>query len=566
MKSAKPQKKTNFKKLILAAQGQLECDLQIADVLFLDVFNGIFRKGTISILDGKIIGLEEGIRAKRKINGKNKWLVPGFIDAHVHLESSMLSPSSFENSVLPKGTTTAICDPHELSNVIGLEGIRYFLKASTKMSMDLKVMLSSCVPATHLETNGGGTISASDLRKLKNHPSVLGLAEVMNVPGVLSGNKDILDKLNLFDRATNRQLDGHCPLLSGKELSAYATAGITSCHESSSATEAVEKLKNGLKIWIREGSVAKDLDALISILTPENSMQIGFCTDDRNPLDILEQGHLDYLIRRAIAKGANPNLVYRCASYSIANHYGLVHLGAIAPGYQADLVLLNDLNTCSIDQVYKKGKPVSELQSNFKITSQQSNKTMKAKPPLPENLRAPEGQVHVIGVKPGKILTEHLTLNSNSSGVLRLSVLERHGHKRNPANAWVTGFGNLNGAIASSVGHDSHNLICVGSNQEDMAIAMNAVIKNHGGFAVSQNKNVLATLSLPIGGLMSPLIATKIAHSLANLRQASKQIGCSLEDPFLQLAFLSLPVIPSLKLTDRGLVDVNKFNFIPVRI
>ena len=549
-----------------AAQGRIECDLLIKNMSYLDVFSCEWRKGDVAVIDGTIVGIEPGLKAKRTIEASGKWLVPGFIDAHVHVESSLLIPGHFQSAVLPKGTTSAICDPHELANVMGPEGIRYFLDASEQMEMDLWVMLSSCVPSTHMETNGGGTIVAEELSKFINHPRALGLAEMMNMPGVLNSDPLVIKKLEAF---ANMPLDGHCPQLRGLKLSAYASVGISSCHESSEYEEAKEKLTKGISCWIREGSVAKDLRNLAPLLTLATSTSIGFCTDDRNPLDIAVEGHIDHLVRGSIKYGVQPEIAYRAASWSVARHYGLANgprrRGAIAPGYMADLVLLNDFQTCAIHQVFKNGRAANEIEDRVHIDTDLTN-SVRAGVPLAKDLEAPQGLVNVIGVIEGKILTEHQVLQHDAAGVAKLSVLERYGHGSKPANGYVVGFGEaLHGAIASSVGHDSHNLIVVGDNAEDMRTALAALIEVGGGFCVVQGGKVLSRLALGFGGLMSNKAPAELKLALVELKAVSSSIGCKLHEPFLQLAFLSLPVIPSLKLTDRGLVDVSLFKIIDVR-
>lgn len=544
--------------------GRIPCDLRIPDVKFLDVFSCSWRRGEVSIIDGVIVGIEPGLKARKVVPGRGRTLVPGFIDAHLHVESSLLTPTHFEASVLPKGTTAAICDPHELANVLGVSGIRYFLDAASALSLDLRVMLSSCVPATGFETNGGGEISAADLLPLLAHPKALGLAELMNVPGVLNGDPDVLAKLESF---SGRPLDGHCPLLRGHALSAYAAAGISSCHESSRLDEAAEKLTKGISVWIREGSVAKDLRTLAPLLSLATSTSMGFCTDDRNPLDIAAEGHIDHLIREAIRLGVAPEVAYRTASWSVARHYRLSRKGAIAPGYDADLVLLGDEAACGIEQVLLGGIPVRELPpSSLSTTHDAILHTMRTTTPEEEALQGPEGRVHVIGVEAGKILTEHRIMKHDDPGVARLSVLERHGHGSRPANGYVFGFGErFEGAIASSVGHDSHNLIATGTDPSDMRLAFSALIGSGGGFCVVRRGSVTAHLPLPLGGLMSREDPATVTRELRALREASQATGCDLPEPFLQLAFLSLPVIPSLKLTDKGLVDVDQFKIIDVR-
>jgi adenine deaminase len=392
---------------------------------------------------------------------------------------------------------------------------------------------------------------------------------MMNMPGVLNGDPGVLKKLTDFARLP---MDGHCPLLRGKELSAYAAAGISSCHESSELEEAREKISKGISVWIREGSVAKDLQSLIPLLSLATSTSMGFCTDDRNPLDISEEGHIDYLIRGAIQNGISPEVAYRTASWSVARHYGLSsgfrgeRVGAIAPGYQGDLVILGDEKTCEVDQVLKKGIWAKDFASSPSPSTSQFQNTIRAQVPEAIDLEGPQGRVHVIGVLEGKIITEHRVRDSGQRGVAKLSVLERYGRGSKPANGYVEGFGeHFQGAIASSVGHDSHNLIVVGKESSDMRTALAALIRSGGGFCVVREGKILAELALPLGGLMSHQEPAVLKRSLLALRKATQEIGCELHEPFLQLAFLSLPVIPSLKLTDQGLVDVNQFKIIDVR-
>lgn len=557
-----------LRRRLRAAQGEEACDLVIKDVRWLDVFRCTFVSGDVAIKDGVIVGLSPGLRGAREIDAKGAHVVPGFVDAHVHLESSLLVPEGFQRAVLPRGTTTAVCDPHELANVLGVPGIRFFLDAAPRLALDLRVMVSSCVPATTFETNGGGTLDAAALAPLLDHPAALGLAEVMNVPGVLGGDPLVLDKLALFD---GRPLDGHAPLVRGRALSAYACAGITTCHESSQLDEAEEKLSNGIAVWIREGSVAKDLDALAPLLTLATSTSIGFCTDDRNPLDIAREGHLDHLVRSAIAKGVPAEVAYRAASWSVARHYGLagparagVRVGAIAPGYRADLVVLDDVETCAVRDVVAGGRLVREMDLP-RTPLRKADNTIRAAVPEARDLEGPSGRVHVIGVRPGRILTDRHVLASDAPGVRRLSVLERHGKGGKPSNGYVLGFGDLEGAIGSSVGHDSHNLVVVGKETRDMRVALAALADAGGGFCVVSGGEVRSLLPLPLGGLMSLEEPDAIARALEDLHAASKAIGCVVPEPFLQLAFLSLPVIPSLKLTDRGLMDVDAFRLIDVR-
>lgn len=553
-----------------AAMGRKDCDLVLRNGRVLDVFSGRWHTTDVAISGGWIVGLDRGYRALREIDLKGKSIVPGFIDAHVHVESSCMIPSSFEKSVLPCGTTTAICDPHELANVQGVSGIKYFLEASERLRMNLFVMLSSCVPATHLETNGGGKLGSEHLLPLAGHRNALGLAEMMNVPGVLACDLEVMAKLSAF---TGMPIDGHAPLVSGQALSAYACAGITSCHESSEKREAEEKISKGIAVWIREGSVAKDLNELAPLLDSYSSATMGFCTDDRNPLDIAKEGHVDHLVRQSLRMGIPPEAVYRAASWTVARHYGLdrlsprrpFRLGAIAPGYQADFLILEDVAHCGISSVYKAGVNVSELEFSASFSSASAN-SIRATIPQEKDLAGPTGPVHVIRVIPGKIITDRLVADASDPSLARLTVLERHGNGLKPANAYVSGFGtSFRGAIASSVGHDSHNLIVTGKDTRDMKVALAHLIELGGGFVVVEKGKVIADLALPLGGLMSARSSAELVPALQKLRTASQSVGCELEEPFLQLAFLSLPVIPSLKLTDRGLVDVEKFQFIDVR-
>jgi adenine deaminase len=572
-----PTWRETVQRCVEAAQGRRPFDLVFEDVRVLDVFSCAWRRAHVGVVDGVIAAVEPdrgaGPAPRRVIDGRGRALAPGFVDAHVHVESSLLTPAGFQAAVLPRGTTTAVCDPHEVANVLGVPGIRWVLEGAAGLSLDLEVMLSACVPATDMETNGGGHIEAGDLAALAEHPRALGLAEVMNVPGVLGCAPPIVDKLEAF---LGRPIDGHAPKVRGAALSAYAAAGIQSCHESSELEEAREKLEKGVAVWVREGSVAKDLDALAPLLTLATSTSIGFCTDDRNPLDIAREGHLDHLVRGAIRHGVPAEVAYRAASWTVARHYGLdrttrragrlsFRRGALAPGWAADLVLLDDVEACAVAGVWKAGVDARDVPAPVASEPPLRN-TVRAAVPEAAALAGPAGTVHVIGVVPGKIITEHLVLPHDAPGVARLTVLERHGRGSAPANGYARGFGpGLRGAIASSVAHDSHNLAVVGTDPADMRVALAHLAASGGGFCVVEGGRVLADLPLPVAGLMTTAAPAEIARSLERLHEASRAVGCALADPFLQLAFLSLPVIPALKLTDRGLVDVERFALIDVR-
>jgi adenine deaminase len=465
--------------------------------------------------------------------------------------------------VLPRGTTTAVCDPHEIANVLGVPGIRYFLEASTCLAMTLKVNLSSCVPSTELET-AGARLEVEDLLPLRAHPSVLGLAEVMNFPGVLAKDKGLLAKLEAF---ASGPIDGHAPLLRGMALNGYLAAGIRTDHECTQLEEAAEKLGKGMIVLLREGSIAKNVTALAPLLTERTWPRIAFCTDDRNPLEIVEEGHVDAAMRKAIAAGAPVSAVYRAASLGAAMAFGLRDRGLVAPGYRADLVLLEDFDAVAVSAVICGGRPVEpELFLDRTHPEPVGYGSVRRAPVTPAELRVPGGgpTTPVIGALPFSLLTEHLELPvperdgarvaDRERGILKLAVLERHGRNGHVGLGFVTGFGPLQGAIASSIGHDSHNLIVAGDDDADMALAVNHLIGLQGGAVVVQGGRVLADLPLPVAGLMSDRSFGFVEERLRPVRAAATALGCTLEEPILQLAFLPLPVIPHLKLTDRGYV------------
>ena len=536
-----------------------------------DLVRGELVKSDVAICGDRIVGTFADYRGVREIDATGKVIVPGFIDTHLHVESSLITPHEFDRCVLRHGVTTAICDPHEIANVLGAQGIQYFLNSSLATAMDLRVQLSSCVPATHLETSGA-RLEAEDLVRFATHPKVLGLAEFMNFPGVLAGDPKCLAKIAAF---AGRNLDGHAPLVRGYDLNGYLSAGIRTDHETTSAEEALEKLSKGMMILVREGSVSKDLHALASIITERNSPFIAFCTDDRNPLDIAEEGHLDYLIRTAIRLGAPPLAAYRAASISAARIFGLNDRGLIAPGWRADLVMLDDLEACAVSRVMTAGRWVDEaLFAARPAVAPVGRASVKARRVSATAFVAKGNgpSTVAIGVVPGKIITERVPVtlpfrNGERSvdleqDVVKVAVVGRHGVNDNRAVAFVKGFGMKRGAIASSVGHDSHNITVVGVSEEDMAVAVNRLIAIEGGFAVAEGGKVLAELALPIAGLMSLLSFEGVREALVPLRVAAKSLGVTLAEPFLQVAFLPLPVIPHLKITDMGLVDVDRFAFV----
>lgn len=553
------------------ALGRTPADLVIRNARILDLATGALLPGDIAICGDTIVGTCDTYTGTEQIDAQGRIAVPGFIDTHVHTESTLVTPGEFDRCVLPRGTTTAICDPHEICNVHGEAGLRYILDSATHMVMDLRVQLSSCVPATALETSGA-TLSADDLIRHRDHPKVIGLAEFMNVPGVLNKDPGCMDKIAAF---AGQHIDGHAPLLSGRSLNAYRSVGICNCHESTNADEGREKLQKGLQLLIREGTVSKDLAALAPLIDEFASPFIGFCTDDRNPLDIQEEGHLDHLVRRAIALGAPIPAVYRIATWSAARGFGLRDRGLIAPGFLADILLLDDLATCAISTVLRRGRVVTpELFANRTLPTPDARNSILLKPATAETFAAPAPgpSTPVIGIIPGKILTEHLHADlpyrngarhaDPSRDLLKVCVLERHGRNGNVGRGFVKGFGLRAGALASSVGHDSHNVCVVGATDADMASAVNRLITLGGGFVAVRDGQVLAELALPFAGLMSLEPFETVRGKLETLRTAVRDLGCALPEPFLQLAFLPLPVIPHLKITDRGLVDVDRFELI----
>lgn len=556
---------------IAAGAGDEPADLVVKDCTLFSVIDGSNVKSDIAIVGDRIVGTHGSYSGKVAVDGQGLTAVPGFIDTHLHVESSLVTPFEFDRCVLPHGVTTAICDPHEIANVLGIEGIRYFLDSSLQTVMDLKVNLSSCVPATAFET-AGAKLEIEDLLPFKDHPSVIGLAEFMNFPGVLGRDPNVLAKLAAFQ---DGHIDGHAPLVVGNALNGYLAAGIRTDHEATTAEEALEKLAKGMTILIREGSVSKDLEALAPILSSDVSAFVALCTDDRNPLDIAEEGHLDSMIRRLIAKGIRPVDVYRAASWSAANAFGLRDRGAIAPGKRADIALLSDFEDCRVAQVISGGVVIGKdtferrtIVPPVGLDSVKVSSVEAAKFDIP----ARNSEADVIGVVPGKIITEHLkrtlpvtggkTLADLNQDVLKVAVVERHKGTGNIGLGFVNGFGMKQGAIASSVGHDSHNICVVGADEQAMAHAVNRVIAMKGGFAVSDSQGVKAELALPLAGLMSLEPFETVREDLEHLRAAARDLGCTLEEPFLQVAFLPLPVIPHLKITDFGMFDVNKFELV----
>jgi adenine deaminase len=562
---------TELERRIAQGRGDEPADLVLRGGRVLDVVTGAFLDGDVAISGDTIVGTAAAYEGREVIDVSGLTLVPGFIDTHLHVESSLVTPFEFDRCVTPRGVTTAICDPHEIANVIGLDGIRYFQEASRLTLMDLRVQLSSCVPSSHMETSGA-TLDAKDLREVMGHPSGIGLAEFMNYPGVIHRDPACMERLRLFEGG---HIDGHSPQLSGRDLNAYISAGIRTEHEATTAEEALEKLRKGMRVLIREGSVSKDLEALAPVLTDITSAYLCLCTDDRNPLDIGEHGHLDYMIRRLIERGCPPLAVYRAASLSAAEAFGLKDRGQIAPGKRADIVAVDSLAGCHAQLVLCAGRLVSEAAfAARRIIPPIGRNSVKAPKVTADNFRtrANRTETDVIGIIEGKIITDHLIEEiaiedgdkrpDPARDLIRIAVVERHGKNGNIATGFVRGFGLKRGAIASTVCHDHHNIAVVGVDYADMALAANRLSEIEGGFVVAAGGKVLAELALPVAGLMSLLSFEEVREKLVALRAAAKGLGVTLEEPFLQLAFLALPVIPALKITDRGMVDVRKFEII----
>ncbi|GAB4308741.1 MAG: adenine deaminase [Roseovarius sp.] len=561
----------DLERRIAQGLGDEPADLVLRGGEVFDLVTGAMIAGDVAICGDTIVGIGATYEGRRVIDVAGAVLVPGFIDTHLHVESSLVTPFEFDRCVAPRGITTAICDPHEIANVIGVEGIRWFQQAAERMVMDLRVQLSSCVPSTEMET-AGARIEAADLRALMGHPSGIGLAEFMNYPGVIHRDPGAMAKLRLFEGG---HVDGHCPLVSGKALNAYCAAGIRTEHEATSAGEAREKLQRGMRVLIREGSVSKDLHALQPLLDMVTAPYMCLCTDDRNPLDIAEHGHLDYMIRELIALGTPPLAAYRAASLSGAEAFGLRDRGLIAPGRRADIVALGSLAACDARLVLCGGVVADEAAfAAREALAPVGRGSVRARRVGAEDFRSRDNreETHVIGILEGKILTEHLIERvpivdgdkrpDPARDLASIAVIERHGINGNIATGFVRGFGLREGAIASTVCHDHHNIVCVGADYADMALAANRLGEIEGGFVVARGGAILAELALPVAGLMSLQPFEQVRDRLIALRAAARALGVSLPEPFLQLAFLALPVIPALKITDRGMVDVERFEII----
>ncbi|MDP7006258.1 MAG: adenine deaminase [Phycisphaerales bacterium] len=522
----------------------------------------------IGIKNGRIV--LGAIDATTIIDLDGSYISPGFIDAHMHVESTMLPPTSFAALSLPHGTTTAIFDPHEIANVLGIAGIKLIMDDAKNIPFDAYFAASSCVPASPLETSGA-TLLADDLEPLFEEDCVIALAEMMNFPGVIHDDPEVHKKIKMGLR--HGKVDGHCPGLRGNDLLKYISAGISSDHESITAEEALDKLNAGMQIYIREGSAAKNLEALLPIITQENAHKICFCTDDRHPADLRDEGHIDHIIRKAILLGLDPILAICIATKHIADHYELSSIGSIEDGKFANLVVFDDLQNVEPKQTWHHGKLVADNGNVVDIPSTTDWTIAKNSVHLPSSItqesfaiKIKSEPIRVIGLIPGQLITEELHLKSTDQDILKMAVIERHHNTGNVGLGFVHGFAFSGGAIASTVGHDAHNIAVVGDNDEDMLTAAKALESSGGGQCVVSNGKLLAILPLPIAGLMSDEPPELVISQQKSVLSAIASLGCPIEDPFMPLSFLPLSVIPKLKLSDLGLVDVDQFAIVPIEV
>jgi adenine deaminase len=589
----------DLKRKISLAKGKKKVDLVIKNARLVNVFSGDIHQTDVAIANGIFVGVGEGYdNARRSYDAHGRYMCPGLVDGHIHIESTFLSPIEFCSVVALHGTSTVICDPHEIANVFGRAGLDYLLSSSMNLPVKVYLMMPSCVPATSMETSGA-TILPTDIHDyLQRYPNrVIGLAEMMNYPGVLLEDTQVMIKLIA---AGSRPKDGHAPLLSGKSLDAYVIAGLGSDHECTTAKEAKEKLRKGMHIMVRQGAHEKNLKDLLPLVNEFNCSHFSLVSDDRDPIDLKENGHIDYLVRMCISLGLAPIRAIQMASINTARYFGLNYVGAIAPGFKADFILLNDLKLFTISQVFLDGSEVGNVdairndnnylidKSSLSFSSVVEENSMHIKNLENPNMFAiyadsnaasssssssSSSLLQVIGVVPGQIITQKRALQAKIDGkheamadpsrdLAKLAVIERHHKTGNVGLGFVQGLGLQRGAIASSVAHDSHNLIVAGMNNIDMLTAAKHISAIGGGLSVAYDNEVIASLPLPIAGLISDLPIESVISSLGELNEACLKLGNNVvKDPFMLLSFLALPVIPSLKLTDKGLVDVDKFQF-----
>lgn len=566
----------DIEKIINTARGLKKADLVIKNAKVVNVLSEEIHEADVAIADGVIAGIGKDYHGEKEIDIKGAYLSPSFIDGHVHIESSMLLPREFAKAVVPAGTTTLIIDPHEISNVLGLQGISFMREAIQGLPIDVYMMLPSCVPATPFETSGFD-LNSYDLSLLIDKPWVLGIAEMMNFPGVLNLDSNVMAKLKLA-QAKGKRIDGHAPCLSDKDLCAYIAAGVASDHECTTPDEAIEKLRKGMYLMIREGSAAKDLRALLPVLKEKNTRKCIFVTDDRHPEDLLE--HINSMVRIAVEAGVPAIKAIQMASLNTAEYFNIPNLGAIAPGYKADFVVLSDLKSFKPDLVFKKGKLVAEKGklitdiTKNEIPAVRGSVNVKWIKYEDFKIEARGNTVRAIEVIPHQLITKSVEskikvvdgfAESNlETDTLKICVIERHRAGGNIGKGFVKGFNLKSGAMASTVAHDSHNMIVIGTNDKDMYTAAVELIKSQGGKIVVNNGEILAHLPLPVAGLISDADFDTVIKKSMQLNAAAKSIGCEIDDPFMAMGFLSLPVIPELKITDKGVFDTVNFEFVDI--
>ncbi|MFN8531027.1 MAG: adenine deaminase [Anaerolineae bacterium] len=558
---------------LAAARGDIPADLLLKNAQLVNVLSGEIYPTDILVHDGYVIGLGGNYTATRVVDVGGRYVCPGFIDAHVHIESSLCTPPEFSRVVLSHGVTSVVTDPHEIANVLGLEGIRFMLERAKHGPINVFVMASSCVPATHMETSGA-RLEAEDLAPLLSNEWVIGLAEVMNYPGVVFGDEGMIDKLVQF---AGRPLDGHSPGLTGKPLNAYVASGIGSDHECTTPAEALEKLRLGLTILIREGTTTHNLRPLLPIVTAENHQRLCFCTDDRQPGDLIDQGSIDYMVRTAIAEGVDPMIAIRMGTINTANWFRLYDRGAIAPGRKADMIVFSDLHNLQAEQVYREGQLIAEngkvLHVKPPLRQIDLRSSMNVHPgPLKFAIPARGKRIRVIEGYSDQVVTGHLiedaaiqdgyVVSDPDRDILKMAVIERHQASGGIGLGFIKGYGLTRGAIAGTVAHDHHNLVVIGVDDESMARAAQAVIAMGGGLVAVDGDQVVASLALPIGGLMSEASIDEVRRDYDALIAAAQRMGSRMFDPFMGMSFMALEVIPKLKLTDMGLVDVEQFQVV----
>jgi adenine deaminase len=564
----------NYSTILDSATGRRPCDLNIVHCTLVDVFQGtLIPDSVVSIASGLIVGVNDGLKALQTFDAQGLFLAPGFMDSHVHIESSLLNPAEYAAVVVPRGTTAVAADPHEIVNVLGYEGMNYMLRTSELLPLDVYLTVPSCVPATNFDSSGA-SLFASDMHQFAREDRVLGLGEVMNFPGVLGAETTLLDKIALFKEA-RKAIDGHAPGLRGSLLSAYISTGIRSDHESTSAEEAAEKISKGMYVMIREGSAARDLEALLPAITPNNSRRFLLCSDDRHPTDLVREGHIDRMVRLLVAGGVAPIDAIRMATLNPAERYGLSQSGAVAPGYEADLVLLGDLRDFQVQRVFKRGTLVADSgklvlpvqERPYPLRDSVNIKWLEA---ADFKIKAQGKRIRVIEAQEGSLLTEEgiedapidqegYCYSDTDRDLLRIYVIERHRGTGNMGKAYIRGFGLKRGAIGSTISHDSHNMIILGVDDASIFKAARHLNKIGGGLVATLGDRVLAELPLPIAGLMSNLNAQQTNARLDAFEALFSSEGLRNTQPLMTLSFMALPVIPHLKITDRGLVDVDRF-------